>query len=132
MWTKNCHLARILCQSSELAGRHSCTDERGPTLASPELFEEGLQEAKEAHLNGEEKKLREELSDESVDLKKKKYAGRVEGIKRKAFMEEKGANSAARWYKNGIYLCASDSEGRGEVQDGPLMMAVQQVLQERP
>lgn len=34
--------------------------------------------------------------------------------------------------KNGIYLCASDSEGRGEVQDGPLMMAVQQVLQERP
>ena len=32
----------------------------------------------------------------------------------------------------GIYLCASESEGRGEVQDGPLMMAVQQVLQERP
>ena len=33
--------------------------------------------------------------------------------------------------RGGIYLCASDSEGRGEVQDGPLMMAVQQVLQER-
>ena len=33
--------------------------------------------------------------------------------------------------RSGIYLCASDSEGRGEVQDGPLMMAVQQVLQER-
>jgi hypothetical protein len=32
--------------------------------------------------------------------------------------------------RDGIYLCASDSEGRGEVQDGPLMMAVQQVLQE--
>ena len=32
----------------------------------------------------------------------------------------------------GIYLCASYSEGRDEVQDGPLMMAVQQVLQERP
>ena len=33
--------------------------------------------------------------------------------------------------RSGIYLCASDSQGRGEMQDGPLMMAVQQVLQER-
>ena len=29
-----------------------------------------------------------------------------------------------------IYLCASESEGHGSAQDGPLMMAVQQVLQE--
>ena len=33
--------------------------------------------------------------------------------------------------RSGIYLCASDSAGRGEVLDGPLMMAVRQVVQER-
>jgi len=32
--------------------------------------------------------------------------------------------------RGGIYLCASDSEGDGDVQDGPLMTAVHQVLQE--
>ncbi len=30
----------------------------------------------------------------------------------------------------GIYLCTSEREGRGEVQDSPLLMAIQQVLQE--
>ena len=32
--------------------------------------------------------------------------------------------------RDGIYLCSSESEGHGSAQDGPLMMAVQQVLQE--
>ena len=32
--------------------------------------------------------------------------------------------------RDGIYLCASESEGHGSAQDGPLMMAAQQVLQE--
>jgi len=32
--------------------------------------------------------------------------------------------------RDGIFLCTSEREGRGEVQDSPLLMAVQQVLQE--
>ena len=32
--------------------------------------------------------------------------------------------------REGIYLYSSDSQGRGESQDGPLMMSVQEVLQE--
>jgi len=32
--------------------------------------------------------------------------------------------------REGIYLCTSELEGRGEPQDSPLLMAVQQVLQE--
>ena len=32
--------------------------------------------------------------------------------------------------RSGIYLCASDSEGPGTVQDGPLLMAVQEMLQD--
>ena len=31
--------------------------------------------------------------------------------------------------RDGIFLCTSEREGRGEVQDSPLLMAVQQVLQ---
>lgn len=31
--------------------------------------------------------------------------------------------------RDGIYLCSSEREGRGEAQDSPLLMAVQQVLQ---
>ncbi len=33
--------------------------------------------------------------------------------------------------RDGIFLCTSEREGRGEVQDSPLLMAVQQVLQEQ-
>jgi len=32
--------------------------------------------------------------------------------------------------RDGIFLCASEREGRDEVQDSPLLMTVQQVLQE--
>ena len=32
--------------------------------------------------------------------------------------------------RDGIFLCTSEREGRDEVQDSPLLMTVQQVLQE--
>ena len=34
--------------------------------------------------------------------------------------------------REGIYLCTSEREGRGEPQDSPLLLAVQQVLREEP